>query len=255
MIASKISYILCAASYGQDARGLMGAGNIFLNDHVTHDTVLGGKVKLTQLRRGHRVGMDAVLLAKAAAPFAKGCIADFGAGTGAVGLMIACLTPVQHVVLVERDENLARIALDNLAANDVTGEVIITDLLAKGTERYRDGITRERFDLIATNPPYDEHGTGRLSPDALKASAHAFPEGGLEKWCRSCADALKPGGILMMIHRADALRQCLDALEKRFGGVTITPVHPRKDAPAHRILIKSVKGSREKTILNTSVNL
>ncbi len=47
-----------------------------------------------------------------------------------------------------------------------------------------------------------------------------------------------------MIHRADALPACLDALRGRYGGLAIRPVHARAETPAIRILIDATKGSR-----------
>lgn len=55
-------------------------------DEITNDELYGGKVRLRQLRRGHRVGTDAALLAAAIAPRPAETVFDLGAATGAVGL-------------------------------------------------------------------------------------------------------------------------------------------------------------------------
>jgi tRNA1(Val) A37 N6-methylase TrmN6 len=47
-----------------------------------------------------------------------------------------------------------------------------------------------------------------------------------------------------MIHRADALAECLSIAEGRLGGVAILPVMPREGAAATRILLRGVKGSK-----------
>ena len=47
-----------------------------------------------------------------------------------------------------------------------------------------------------------------------------------------------------MVHKADALPRLLAALATRFGSLKILPLHPRQDAPAHRVLVQGVKGSR-----------
>ena len=36
----------------------------------------------------------------------------------------------------------------------------------------------------------------------------------------------------------------LAAFEARFGGITVLPLTPREGEPAHRILIRGIKGSR-----------
>ena len=46
----------------------------------TEDSLLGGRVRLIQPRRGHRVGTDAVLLAASADARAEETVYDLGAG-------------------------------------------------------------------------------------------------------------------------------------------------------------------------------
>src|SRR3954465_6852438 len=73
---------------------------------VSDDALLGGRVRLRQLTRGHRAGSDAVLLAAAVAPRAGETVADVGAGGGAVGLMVAARVPEAAVAFVENDPAL-----------------------------------------------------------------------------------------------------------------------------------------------------
>ena len=55
---------------------------------LTEDAVLGGRLRLTQPRRGHRVGHDAILLAAATPAHAGEHVVDLGAGVGAAGLAL-----------------------------------------------------------------------------------------------------------------------------------------------------------------------
>jgi tRNA1(Val) A37 N6-methylase TrmN6 len=66
----------------------------------------------------------------------------------------------------------------------------------------------------------------------------------LDAWIRACTAILRPGGRLGLIHRADALTACLDALKGRYGSLAIRSVHARAETPAIRILIRATKGSR-----------
>jgi tRNA1(Val) A37 N6-methylase TrmN6 len=52
------------------------------------------------------------------------------------------------------------------------------------------------------------------------------------------------GGILIMIHRPDALPQMLAAVERRGGCVGLLPIYPQAGKPAVRILLRVKKGSR-----------
>ena len=55
---------------------------------------------------------------------------------------------------------------------------------------------------------------------------------------------LAPGGVFAMIHRAEALADCLAAVEGRLGGVSVQAVFTRPGAPATRILLRGTKGSK-----------
>lgn len=211
------------------------------------DALFGGRLHLRQPERGaHRAGTDAVLLASLVQPAPGATVCDVGAATGAVGLALALRAPTCHVVLVERDPTLAALARSNASLNGLSArvEVVEADVLARGAERRTAGLVPGLADLVLTNPPFFEAGRHRASPVAGKASAHTFPVGGLDGWLRTCVELLRPRGCLGMIHRADALPACLDALHGRFGAIAVRPVQARAGAAAIRVLVTAVKGSR-----------
>jgi tRNA1(Val) A37 N6-methylase TrmN6 len=53
-----------------------------------------------------------------------------------------------------------------------------------------------------------------------------------------------PGGTATLIHKADALGKVIGALSGRFGGLRILPIYPRAEAPAIRVIVQGIKGSR-----------
>jgi tRNA1(Val) A37 N6-methylase TrmN6 len=209
---------------------------------LTQDFLMGGRVRLLQHARGHRAGTDAVLLAAAAPARPGDLVMDIGAGSGAVGLMLAARVGVS-VVFVERDPALADLCARNAALNGTAAGVALADLL-DATSRRSAGLAFESADLVVTNPPFLEEGGTRVSPDPGRAAAHVLPRGGLEEWLRACAGLLKPRGALVLVNRADRVRQCLDPLARGFGNPRLRFVHPRADRPATRVLITAVKGSR-----------
>jgi tRNA1(Val) A37 N6-methylase TrmN6 len=211
------------------------------------DLLLGGRLRLHQPPRGaHRAGTDAVLLSTMFQPGDGALVCDLGASTGLVGLACAVRAPTCRVVLVEREPELAALARRNVAENglDTRVDVREADILAPAGLRRASGLGAHAADIVLTNPPFLEGGRHRPSPHGGKASAHSFEAGSLETWLRTCADVARPGGLLGLIHRADALRACLDAVGNRFGALRLRPVHARADRPAIRILLAGIKGSR-----------
>lgn len=213
------------------------------------DAFLGGRLRLHQPARGaHRAGTDAVLLARLLIPAPEDRLCDVGAATGAVGLGCAAMVPGLRPTLVERDPDLAAQARTNAALNGIDARVIEANVLAPATERRAAGLLPDSFDVVLTNPPFFMVGHHRVSPHPGRATAHSFAGEAsgetLDVWIRTCTAILRPGGRLGLIHRADALAECLQTLRGRYGDLAIRPVHPRAEAPAIRILISAVKGSR-----------
>lgn len=211
---------------------------------VTDDRLLGGRLRLRQLSQGHRAGTDALLLAGLTPPRTRGLILDIGAGTGAVGLVAALRAPQAQVGLLEIDACACALARDNILANDLDARIGVfhADVLS-ATGRRAAGLVDEQAAVVLTNPPFFDARAVRVSPDADKARAHV-ETAPLANWLRASLALLAPGGIFAMIHRAEALANCLAAIDRRLGGLVIRPVSPRANAAATRILLHGVKGSK-----------
>src|SRR5213595_2358036 len=91
----------------------------------TEDAILGGRLRLRQLKTGHRAGHDAMLLAAATSARSGDRVVDFGAGVGAAGLAVARRVAGIELVLVEIDEALAKLARGNSAANEIAASVVV----------------------------------------------------------------------------------------------------------------------------------
>jgi tRNA1(Val) A37 N6-methylase TrmN6 len=213
---------------------------------ATQDQFLGGRLLLRQPAQGHRAGSDAVLLAAAAPQQISGRALDVGAGVGAAGLALAALRQDLAFGLIEKDPDLAALACENLRANGFAehGAVHATDVLDRAS-RQAGGLADAAAGLIITNPPFLDEKTSRASPDAGKRMAHVMPAGvRLEDWIASCLSLLAEGGVLVMIHRPEALPAMLAGLAGQAGEVMLKPIQPQIGKPAVRLLLRAKKGSR-----------
>jgi tRNA1(Val) A37 N6-methylase TrmN6 len=204
---------------------------------ITDDAVLGGRLRLRQPARGHRVGHDAILLA-AATPAAAGETAiDLGAGVGAAGLALARRVPGLTVRLIEIDADLAALARENAARNGLGDRVTAhaLDVASPPAQFAADGLASELADRVLMNPPFHEAGRAQASPDARRRGAYVAEPGALAVWLSAAARLLRSGGTLSLIHRADALGEVLRLLEPEFGSVAVLPVHPKPATPAIRV--------------------
>lgn len=214
----------------------------------TDDAFLGGRLQILQPRQGYRAGLDAVMLAAAVeARDAPRRVLDVGAGVGTAGLCVARRCPEARVVLVEREADLVRLARENIARNCLAERVsaVEADIAnARSAALEGSGLEDGRFDEVIANPPFHLEGAGTPAPNGLKAAAHAMPETALDDWLRFMARMTRPGGGMLIIHKAEALPELLAAAKRRFGALTAVPLFARAGEPAGRILLRGIKGSR-----------
>jgi len=217
-------------------------------DQPSDDAFLGGRLQVLQPRSGYRAGLDAVMLA-AAVPAAESKpmrALDLGAGVGTAGLCLARRLQTAEVTLLEREQKLVRLAQENITRNALAARVRVVEgevgMAAAALKKF--DLAEESFDHVLANPPFHDLEAGTIAPDPLKAGAHAMPDTELARWARFMARMAKPGGGITVIHKAEALIRLLAVLDGRFGALLVLPLYPRAAAPAHRVIVQGIKGSR-----------
>jgi len=212
---------------------------------TSDDAVLGGRLRLRQPLRGHRVGHDAILLSAATSARAGEQAVDLGAGVGGAGLALAVRVGGLKVALVEIDEMLCALAAENARLNKLDDRVRALLADAEDVQALAAaGLAPASIDRVLMNPPFNDTRRQNVSPDPRRRLAHAGAPGLLPRWVASAAWLLKPQGVLTLIWRADALADVLGALADDFGDIAVLPVLPRPQAAAIRVLVRAVKGGR-----------
>ena len=201
---------------------------------VTDDRILGGRLVLRQPAKGYRAGLDAALLAAACDARPRDRVIEAGCGAGAVLLAAAARRPGVRFVGVERDAAALALARHNLAANGLSDRV---EALGSDIASARPA---GAYDAALCNPPfYDDPGELR-APQPAKAGAW-MADDGLAAWTRFLLRAVREGGTITVIHRADRLADLLAELRPKAGSIQVRPLHPFTDAPASRVLIRAIK--------------
>jgi tRNA1(Val) A37 N6-methylase TrmN6 len=224
---------------------------------TTDDAVLGGRLRLRQKKKGHRVGHDAILLAAATNAQPGDRIIEFGAGVGAAGLALAVRCPGVAVTLLEIDPELSDIAAQNIVRNGLEQRTraVTLDVTAPADDFAAQGVGPGSADHVLMNPPFNNPARQNVSPDPARRAAHAAGGGILASWTTAAAWVLHSAGTLTLIWRADGLDEVLAALGGHFGGIVVLPVHGRAGTPAIRVLVQARKGSRAPLVLLPGLNL
>lgn len=222
---------------------------------ITEDGFLGGRLRLKQLRTGHRSGHDAILLAAATAAKAGDRVVEFGAGVGAAGLALASRVAGLDLVLLEINPVLADLARQNAALNNIPARVCVTDIAAAAADLAANDMGADTADVVLMNPPFNAFMRHQSSPDPARRLAHEAIDTLLETWVHAARRMLRPSGALTLIWRAEGLPAVLAALSRGFGAVVVLPVHSQPDRGAIRVIVRAVKGARGAMTLHPAIVL
>jgi tRNA1(Val) A37 N6-methylase TrmN6 len=165
-------------------------------------------------------------------------VLDIGCGSGAAALCLAARVPQCHVIGLEMQRDLARLAGDNAEQNGMGDRVsVITGNLLQPPPRLSPGM----FDHVMANPPYIERGRGTPAADPARAAALMEGEAGLGDWVRFALIMVREKGSVTFIHRADRIDALLAQIAGRAGEVVVFPLWPGAGRAANRILVRARK--------------
>jgi len=215
------------------------------HDDVTEDRMLGGKILLQQARKGYRAGADAALLAAAVGGAAGERLLEAGCGPGAALLQAALRAPEASFVGLEREAAALALAQANIAAAGLGERVgALQGDVGAGFAR----LGQPAFDGAFSNPPFFDDRSAIRGPAPERDAAY-MADDGLAAWTRFLLKAVRPGGRIVVIHRADRLADLLALLGGGAGSFRIRPIQPFADAPAKRVLIRGLKTGKAPLVL------
>ena len=207
--------------------------------------MLNGRVRLRQKAGGYRVGMDAALLAAACDAGPGERVLEAGCGVGGALLAAATRRPGARFLGVERDPDAAELARGNAALNNLADRVEISmgDIQAG----FR-ALDLPVFDAVISNPPFFDDPGALRAPSPAKTGAW-MADGGLAAWTGFLLKAVREGGSITIIHRADRLADILALLAPKAGSFRIRPIQPFADAPAKRVIVRALKTGKAPLVL------
>lgn len=204
---------------------------------LTEDGLLNGRVRLRQAKAGYRAGMDAALLAAACDAAPGDRVVEAGCGAGGALLTAAWRRPGAVFTGVERDPAALALAQENIILNGLADRVAaVGGDVAAGFS----ALKLPPFDAALANPPFFDDPSALRAPSPAKTGAW-MADDGLQAWTAFLIKAVREGGTLTLIHRADRLGDLLALLGAKCGGLAIRPIHPFADAAAKRVLVRALK--------------
>ena len=205
------------------------------NAEIVENALLGGRVRLRQPAKGYRAGMDAALLAAGIDCQPGQRVIEAGCGAGAVLMQIAARRPGVALTGLERAAAMAHLARENAVLNKADADIRTGDVAAG----FR-ALGLEPFDWAVSNPPFFDDPGALRQPAPGKRGAW-MADDGLAAWTGFLLKAVREGGRIVVIHRADRLADLLSFLAEKAGSFAVRGVHPHADEPAKRVLVQAIK--------------
>ena len=219
----------------------------------TTDTILRGKITITQMKHGYRYGFDAVCLAAFVNGYLKKnknnlSVADVGSGVGTISLILALKNKNLKISSIENNKVFIKIAKENVLKNNFvhTIKIVNDDILNINKN------LKNHFNIVVSNPPFNNKNSNK-SINKFKDVAKRIVD--LEKWMEGCIYILKKKGTLCIIIPTNILDIVLLSLKNKVGSFKIYPIWPNAKKPSKRIILLAKKGCFSSTELMPGLKL
>ncbi len=207
-----------------------------MDDGLTQDAFLDGRVMVWQPRIGYRAATDPVFLAAAVPARPGASVLELGCGVGVASLCLNARVPQLRLTGVELQGTYADLARRNVALNSADMQVIEADLTALPAD-----LRAQSFDHVMANPPYyAPHGPGAQDKGRDRALREDTP---LADWIDTALRRCRDGGYVTFIHLTERLPDLLAGLLPR-AACTVLPLAARAQRPARRVIVQARKGGR-----------
>lgn len=199
-------------------------------------------IRIYQYRHGYRFSADAVLLSSFIHMRQVANIADLGAGSGIIGLLLARKYPAAQVLLVEVQKSLYSLAEKNIILNSLEDRVRAVHSDIREMKRK---MPQMSFDLLVSNPPFRKPASGRLSIGEEKAVARHELMLKFSDLVEAASHLLKARGRFCLIFHPERLPEVIDTLRQNLlEPKRIRFVHNDRQATSKIVLIEAVKEGR-----------
>lgn len=209
---------------------------------VTDDTFFGGRLTVRQPEDGYRYSIDALLLADFMRFKDGQTILELGTGCGIIPLILAFRYPALKIFGVEIQDQLARIAAENVRQNHLEERVFILHQDLKNLKLQQ---VPDQVQHVVCNPPYRRIQSGRINPHKEKAGARHEIFAGLADFVNMAARMLQLSGSLTTVYPATRLVDMVAHMRRaNLEPKRLRMVHSKTGDPARLVLVTGVKGGR-----------
>lgn len=210
---------------------------------ITEDSFLGGKLSISQPRKGFRAGLDSVLLAAAINAQSGDKVFEIGSGVGTVLFCLMSRVSGLKSFAIEIMDEYHSLSLLNAKRNKFKAELILGDFLKEKK------LKNESYDHVFFNPPYYSAKDYKTSGNKLLEIANIEYPGMLKKMLSLALKRCKPYGYITLIHRPARISDILSILKDGAGEIKILPIVSSNSSMSSRVIVRARKSARGETKL------
>ena len=219
----------------------------------TTDTILRGKITITQMKHGYRYGFDAVCLAAFVNGYLRKnkkdlSLADVGSGVGTISLILALKNKNLKISSIENNEEFIEIAKENVLKNKFHNTIKTVNYDIFNINKN----LKNHFDIVVSNPPFNNKNSNKSKDKFIDVAKRIVD---LEKWMEGCVYLLKEKGTLCIILPTNILDVVLVSLRDKAGSFKIYPIWPNTKKSSKRIILLAKKGGISPTELLPGLKL
>lgn len=203
-------------------------------------------LKIIQNSEGFCFGIDSVILSEFAQNIKnKSNVVDLGTGTGILGFLLLGKTNINTVTGVEIQKDVAEmversIRLNNLEDKFKIVNSNITDIFSNSL------LEKNKYDVVITNPPYKELGTGIINIEEKKLISRHEIKATLFDFIKIASLLLKDKGEIYMVHKPERICDIIEFFRmNKIEPKELRIVYSHEEEEATLILIKGVKGGKK----------
>lgn len=154
-------------------------------------------------------------------------------------------TELKNVTGIEVQKEVAQLANRNVELNKLEKKIKIINCDIKEIISKKI-LEKNKYDVIITNPPYKEKGTGKINENSEKIISRHETTATLFDFIKISAELLKSEGEFYMVHKPERIVDIIETMRKnKIEPKELKIVYPRKGEGASLILIKGIKAGKK----------
>lgn len=170
-------------------------------------------LKIIQNKKWFCFGIDSVLLAnfvKTKKNNAK--VIELGAGSGVISVLLSAKIDASKITCVEKQPEMCDILERNIKMNELEKklEMLNCDIM----DLPKPASSKDAYDIVVTNPPYKEKGTGYESENEKKYIARTETTATLEDIIVKANELLKDKGQFFIVHKPNRIVDVISLMRK-----------------------------------------